>query len=163
MTTKNESTIKPEIKELADKIKAEGALTIDKKTGEATVSADTYVKLLPAELTEEIVKKVQTYNTQMLTAAAHVLGHTSLPVMKKNTELDRTFLKMPMTGKDTINVTFDRSRTYAGGVTDGKANDPITKYGVVNASIDFYGSKANGDMLKVKNDLADAAMAAFGK
>lgn len=152
--------IKPEIRATADLLKAEIAL--DKKSGIATVDAGTYIKLLPPGLTKDIVEAVQAYNTQIVAAGALALGEMAIPVMKKDANLDRATLTIPMTGKDYIGVSFDRSRQVPSRDADNNPNGTKTKFGSTTTEIAMYGTKSRGQLMQVKNLLGELAVAAFG-
>ena len=80
--------------------------------------------------------------------------------MKKHEKLDNIKLVMPLIGKDTLNVSFDRSRSVPSGNDDG-----VTKlaYGSVSARFDQYSAGNRGDYKRVKTMLAEKANEAFDK
>lgn len=159
-TTATKSAIKPEILELSEKLKAE--ITLDKKTGVATVSPDTYMKLAPAELTKDVLESVQQFNANMIAASAHAIGTLAVPAMKKDASLDKVTLTIPTVGKDYIGVAFDRSRQVPDRGADG-VNGTKTKFGSTSTEFVIYGTKSRGQLLNVKNELSEMAMKAFGK
>ena len=70
----------------------------------------------------------------------------------------------PLAGKDTFTYTFDRStQVPAGAPKEGEAAQMKTKYGALNIKADYHATKNVGEMAKVKNDLADKALAGWGE
>jgi hypothetical protein len=157
----DKSPIKQEITELSEQIAA--VMTMDKKTGVCTVPDGIYVKLLPAGITEEIVKDVQTYNSNFATAAALTVGEAAIPVMKKDKELLNASLEIKTVGKDTIGVSFDRSRQVPSRDENNQPNGTKTKFGSTSVEIVSYGAKTRGQLKLVKEMLAEKAFASFGK
>lgn len=149
------SQISNEVVALSDKIKK--AVEVDASTGVITTPKDLYESLLPETLTIEQVKTLQEHNSQVIAASAKAVGELAIPLMAENKELDRVSLEIGVGHKDKINVTFDRSRQ----VPDRETNGTKTKHGIVSADYTMYGAKSRGEMLKVKNELAEAALKAL--
>lgn len=133
-------------------------LQIDESTGVGTVSKETYEQTLPEGITIDTVKTLQEHNGYFIAAASKALGEAAIPVLKKNAELEKVTLSIPVGHKDQINIDFQRSRQ----VPDRESNGTKTKHGVLMASYDMYGSKSVGDLKKVKTELAEAALKALG-
>lgn len=150
------SQINENVVALKEKIKA--AVTPDASTGVIGSPKELYESLLPEGLTLELKKQFQTHDGQVVAAAAAATGEIGIELMQKNKELDRVSLEIPVGHKDKINIAFDRSRQ----VPDRETNGTKTKYGVLSADYTMYGSKSRGDMLKVKTELAEAALKALG-
>lgn len=167
MTTKTvaaieaKSSVKPEVRDFAKRVKE--IFTIDKKTGETVVTADSYVTLAPAHLTKEILTDVQAYNNLFLAGGALAFGEEAIPVMKKNDGVDQVTLKVPMIGKDYMGFAFDRSRQVPSRDADNNPNGTKTKFGSMSVEIVSYGAKTRGQLSQVKSELGELAMAAFGK
>ncbi len=155
------STIKPEIQKLADALTKE--MTFDKKTGIISVDAGTYVKLMPADLTKDMAEKVQAYNNQLVAAGALAVGTMAIPVMKKDENLDKVTMVVPMIGKDYAGFAFDRSRQVPSRDADNNPNGTKTKFGSTSVEMVAYGTKTRGQLSNVKTLLGELAAEAFGK
>jgi hypothetical protein len=155
--TATESKVHPRVRSLADTLKAE--ITVDKKTGTSTPSADYLEKTLPEGLTVDHIKATFDHVQDLVAAGTLALGELSTPVMKKDESLTRTSLVLPLTGKNHIGVVFDRTREVRAPGSD----TPVTKYGSSTQEVVIYGAKNRGELAKVKDELADLAMAAFKK
>lgn len=158
--TEKKSSVKIDTVDLSNKLSE--AITLDKKSGVATIDPETYVKLLPAGLTKTNVEALRAYDSHILAAGAHALGKLSIPVMKKDANLDKTTLTIPMTGKDYIGISFDRSRQVPSRDENNQPNGTKTKFGAVSAEIVLYGAKTRGQLAAVKSELTEMAAAAFG-
>jgi hypothetical protein len=152
------SEIKDTITGLAKQLKV--AIKIDPKTGTATIEEGAFVKHLPEGLTEDHVKKLGQYTTDVVAAGALAFGELAIDVMKKHKDLPRCELEVPITGKDTIGFTFDRS--YETNAAPGSP-EKVTKYGRVRAEVNHYAAGNVGEFKKVKNHLAELAMKAMAK
>jgi hypothetical protein len=146
MTT--ESTIKPEVTALAAKIKP--LLKIDNKTGVVTVEDKLYVGLLPESITEAQLKELGKHNAQFVAAAGLALGELTLPVMKKNAEIDKVSVEIPTVGGDKFNFAIDRSKTNPAGPQGG---DPVEKFGVLSASHTMRAARNIGQYAQVRSHL----------
>ena len=154
--TETASNVKLHILELSERLQSE--ITLDKKTGVGTVAEGTYERLLPGGIDMDTVKKINEHNQAMVAAGTHALGVVSIPVMKKDNDLGRTTLVIPTVGKDYMGFAFDRSREVRAPGSD----TPVTKFGSTTQEIVTYGTKNRGDLAKVKSELAEMALDAFG-
>lgn len=159
-TEVTKSAIKPEIVEMAASISK--VMTLDKSTGIATCEEGTYKNLLPEGLTEEIVVAVQDYNGKMAAAASLALGNAAIPAMTKNKDLNKATLTLPTVGKDYIGVNFDRSRQVPARDENNQPCGTKTKFGSTSAEYSMYATGSRGQLLAVKKELAEQALAAFG-
>ena len=155
------SGVKPEVRDMAKRVTE--IFEIDKKTGATVPTAGAYVQLAPAHLTKQIFEDVQAYNNLFLAAGALALGEAAIPVMKKNADLDKVTLTIPMIGKDYMGFAFDRERQVPSRDADNNPNGTKTKYGSMSVEIVSYGTKTRGQLSQVKAELGELAMAAFGK
>ena len=153
------SDIKKEVVDLAAVLKKE--IKVDNKTGIATITDGIYEKNLPDGLTKTAIEQLQAYNTRMAAAATLAVGEIGCDTFKKHKDLDSIDLEVPLIGKDRLNISFDRSRQVPlrgeNGVTGTQ-----TKYGSASVSYDMYGTGPRGELKKVKQYLAEQALAAFG-
>jgi hypothetical protein len=85
--------------------------------------------------------------------------------MQANKELERSTLELPTIGKDGFDFTYDRSRQVQtpernadGSVTAGTK----TAFGSLRVGYKTYGTKSRGELLKVKEQLANDAAKVFG-
>lgn len=157
-TTK--SNLKPETLSLSERLQAE--ITLDPKTGTTQRPEDIVAKVLPEGLTIDMIERVDSFKAELVTAGAHALGVISNPAMAENADLTRTTLTLPTSGKNYIGFAYDRSRQVPTRNEDGTTGTR-EKFGVVTADIVSYGTKNRGEFAKVKSELSEMALAAFGK
>jgi hypothetical protein len=137
-------------------------MTLDKSTGEATIAKDTYASLLPEGITIEVVEQIQDYTKNLATASLYALGTAAIPVWKDNKDLNTASMSMPMSGKDSLNINLTRHSTIPG--KDANGNETTRDvYCSSSVKIDTYGIGKRGDMKRVKDFLAESALAALGK
>lgn len=148
--------LKKDTVELADKIK-EG-IKIDPKTGVGTITPDIYEKLLPEGISIKQIEAINAHNTHFAASATLAFGEASIPVLKKNKELPKTNLEIPLVGKDHIGLVFNRSQQ----VRAPGSSEETTVYGTVRPQFNFYGTKSRGEMAKVKSILNEKAGKALG-
>jgi hypothetical protein len=154
--------VKQEVLDMSEKLRQHAK--IDPKTGEITgLTAATYVSLLPADVTEEQAKSLQVHHATMVAAAAHAVGHLAIPVMKKQKDIDKVSMVIPMIGKDFLAVDFDRSRQVPARDADNNPSGTKTKFGSVSVNYEVYGTGTRGQLKAVKQELSELATAAFGK
>jgi len=91
-------------------------------------------------------------------AAGAVTAELGLPAMVANKDLKRVTLTAAMTGKDTVNTTFDRSRPKPGQ----KEGEPQQlSYGSLSIDMSFYGAKNGAGLRQIKQAYSSAAAAEF--
>ena len=165
------SDIKQEVLDLAAKLKSGLPVAKDGTTSsEEGLFEKTVEEGIRAHLTKElndvlpegaplaILQAGQKHKTTFIAAAGHAFGSNSLDVMKKNAELNQTSVSIPTIGKDSIDLSFQRSVTSpnpAGG-------EAVTKYGRLSVKVNEYGAGSRGQLLKVKQELSEKAAAVFG-
>ena len=119
--------------------------------------ANLYTGNLPDSLPVSLVKELREYDGLFIAAARLAHGEEAIVAMKKHPELERSSITIPMTGKDVLELTFDRSRS----VPNGEGATRLA-YGIPTANLSLYATKPRGLNVKVKQHLAAKAMAAFG-
>ncbi len=149
-------SISPEIKDLAAKIK--DGLTF--QDGRISVDPETYVSTLPEGMTKESVKALHDHNSHFYSAATLAVGEMAIEHMKKDKKLEAVEASVPLYGKDTFDLTIERSRTFANPQDKDK---PTTTYANVKATLVTQSARAaRGTMNQVRQELAASALAAFG-
>ena len=156
MSEKKSPEIKAEIRELADKIK----ITIDPKTGLATVAEDVFETSLPEGLTPESVKAVHNHNITFAAAVGLALGESSVPVMKKNSELGQTKLEILDSARNKFSFTFDRVKEVSGGAG---TSERVEKIGQLGVKIDLRAARKTGQLGAVRTHLSELATKALAK
>lgn len=157
--------IKQEIKNLAAAIKAD--LTIDPKTGAGTLPKNMYERLLPEEVSVDMVEKVASANADIAAALGLAVGEASLPLMKKHKELERVTANLGATGRDRFEAVFDR--TYEVPVSevgaDGKRvmTGRETRFGQLRVGFNSFGTRNAGQMALIKTSMQQQAMAMLTK
>lgn len=153
MSTSEKPEIKAEVLELAEKLRKD--ITVA-KNGEGAVPEGFYEKLLPEGVSMDQLKSIQAHNTNLIAAAGLVFGEKSIEVLKSHKDLEQTSLTIPTVGKDNLGFNFTRTRQVPG---DGGT---VTKYGSLSVKAETYGTGSRGQLLKVKQQLSEAATSAFG-
>lgn len=137
-------------------------LVIDKATGVVTITADTYAKLLPESVPEATIKAMQEHNTTFIAAATYALAEVAAPVMKKNGELTKAELSVPLIGKDVLELGYTRSEEVSDGKKDDQGNyGRKTNFGTTSARFKTYAAGNRGELAKVKEHVSAAAAALF--
>lgn len=147
--------IKTDVLELSKTLK--GRIKIG-ENGVASIEPGTYVSLLPEGVTEDNVKKLQSFHSELAAAATLATGELAVPYMKKNKDVASVDLSIPMIGKDSLDVNIKREKT----VTNPTTKEQSTVYGAATAGFSVYSTRPRGEMAKVKSHLAELAMKALG-
>lgn len=142
----------PEIKADVREMAAKMSITIDAKTGTATMPADTYVSLLPEGITEAQIKALNVHNTNFASALALAHGEATIPVMKKNGELDSSTVEAIDPAGNKFSATLHRSKLV--GAPGGEKSD---KFGVSAVSIELKAAKKTGSLGAVRAHLSALA------
>ena len=141
------------------------ATKIDSKTGSAPPVEGVFIDNLPANLTKELIEEYEEYKTVAAAGTTLALGELSIPIMKKNKELERTNIILPTTGKNTLSVEFTKSRQVPFKNADGTSG-LRPSYGSTHTQYNEYSDKSVGDLSKVKKILsakADMELGVHGK
>ncbi len=149
------SDIKPEVLELSKKLKAGITIT---KDGSASVADGIYEQNLPEGVSMDTLKEIQKHNNTFIAAAAHAFGTEAIGTMKKNAEVSAVSLSIPTVGKDSLDLSIQRERP----IPNANGEGTTVKYGSLQAKYNMYGAGSRGQLLKVKQELSEAASAAFG-
>lgn len=159
-TEKALPTLSPEVLEMAETIKK--AMSFDDKSGLATLEEGTYIKLLPAGISEEQVRLLQKHNGTVVAAGSLALAEVAIPVMKKHPAITEAKLNMPTVGKDDMDFLMKREIMVPGG-KDDKGN-PIQRpsFGSVTVKSTQRCTADIGEFGKVKQVVRSMAMDAFG-
>lgn len=154
MSDDKKPEIKQDIRDLATALK----ITIDPKTGLATVADDAYVANMPESITAQNVKDLNNYNTKFVAAAGLALGEASIPVMKKNADLNDTSLVVLDPAKNKFEFTFDRTKMVRGG----PGSESTESFGVLSAKVKLRAAK-NAGLGHVRTHLSEMATKALAK
>jgi hypothetical protein len=147
--------IKSDIVSLSKTLK--GKITIG-ENGVAVVEPGTYVALLPEGISEDSVKQLQSFHSELAAAATLATGELAVPYMRKNKGVASVELSIPMVGKDALDVSIKREKT----VINPSTKEHSTVYGAATAGFTVYSTRPRGEMAKVKSHLAELAMKALG-
>lgn len=154
--------LKPEVEEMAAKI--EKKITLDHKAVDKDgvlkpeFATGVYLEMLPEALPESVVKAVHEHDAKFTAASALAFGRKVQHVMERHKAVERVEGKLPMYGKNTLDLDYRRSRE----VTNPRTGDASTKYGVLGVGMTVHGAKDAGQLALVKKNLAALALAAFG-
>lgn len=140
--------------------KLDKKIELDPKTGAPNDLKTLWAENLTGNLTTDLYKELQDYNTAFATAAGWTIGEKSVPVMSKNPNVDRVQAIFPMVGKDVMSATFSRSTNVPAKDASGN-NTTRESYGTLSIKFDHYAGKPHGDLNKIKDMLSAAAAKAF--
>lgn len=152
--------VQQETLDLAEKFGEE--LKYDRATKAVSGLDKAYVKGLPPSLSEETVREVHRYNNLVIAALPLALGKKVIPHMKSDQGVTSVTAKMPTIGRDNLEVTIEREKQVRVPQPAGAPEVTKTVYGAVTAKYNMFGNRNAGELAKVKKELADQAMAAFG-
>lgn len=117
MTDKNQTSENRElpahIKDLASKIKA--GISVDSKTGigkEIDEPGKLFKQNLPDGVTQEMVKKVNNYTSDFVTATTVAAGELSIQALKENDDLDTVTTKVATMNRNVVMTSVKRGRVY---------------------------------------------------
>lgn len=144
-------SLKQEVLDLSKKL--EGAIKIDKKTGDGT-SENLYEANLPESLNMDVVKEVSNYNTTFIAAGAHAFGQLAVKAMSSNKDLEKAQIDIPMGHKDNLAINVQRVKESINHLGDG---EKIIKHGVVTVDYDVRSGKNGGELKKARAAIAALA------
>ena len=130
-------------------VTADGTIEPDKKL---------YETLLPANITIDDIKRVQTFQTNLFSAAAHAVAVIGQEACKKNKKLDQVHMEALHLGKDKIRANYKRQTTVKGigGVESVKHGWVTGKYTSASAGT---GSAQFG---RIRQHFAEQGATLFG-
>lgn len=134
--------------DIKDKFSAE------KKTH--TAEKKLFERVLPEDVTPEMMRSVFDALGEIYPAAQLALGEEAVKVMKKNSEVNQLVYSIPLTGRDRIDVTFDRSRTVPQRQEDGTMA-PGKMFGYSRVELNTFGTRNRGQITAVKEHLSALA------
>lgn len=137
------------------KLDKAGNLTEEAKDHAKTI----YAKSLPEGVTIEQVETIDKFNTTFGAAALHAVGEVSIPVMKKNADLQQVGVSFNTAGKNAFDVIFNRETKSR----NPKTGEDILGFGGSSLKFDMYGAgNSRGEVKVVRQILADKAAAVLG-
>lgn len=155
MTTKQQNidAINARSVALAEHVKVEdGKIIVDKAA---------YGVGAPELLTDEVHKALSEHNSIFLPAITKVVGEKSQAIAQDNAEISRVVTSIPLAGRDTYKVTWDKevTRPAAPGSTES-----VTVYGQTRGSLKCAAAASSrAGMAHVLDSLQKSALEAFGK
>ena len=137
------------------------------KDGTTTGALDTlYEKHMGTfGITSEQAKAVNHYDSTFIPAVTHAWGNTAIKALAKHPDLQSVAMTVPMNGKNHLELTMHRERTYPVPSVDGAPKRPdVVKHGVVESKYLVAEANASAGQLKqVKIALNVSAAAAYGE
>lgn len=165
----DEKPINQNIVNLAAAIKADLKIEVDPSGNAAKVAIpkNMYERLLPEEVTPDMVEKVAAANADIAAALTLAVGEESFKQMKKHKGLETVTAVLPATGRDRFETTVNRSYqapTMTKG-TDGKMvmGERETRYGFAGTKFNSFGTRNVGQMAQIRSHLAKQAMDMLSK
>ena len=133
-----EIKFKPELREMADKIKEAAKATADATTGTVTLPADFIFANAPEGLTVETYERDRKFLDLVNNAATLAGSELAVDLFKKNKDLQTVSLHAPIWNKDSYEGTFKRQgqsrnvktgevSNYVGSVGVGRINQVSTR------------------------------------
>ena len=159
-TTTEGAKVKATVLDLSKALSADVKISAK---GEVTLSDGIFEKHLPDGITPDIVKAVTAYEGEFIAAAAHAVGHHAVDTFKKHKGVESIAVTVPMAGKNTLDLSLERSRTFPGMVRDGVAGPEVVKYATMDVKYTVHeAAGSRGQLKQVRNSVNEAALAAYG-
>lgn len=124
-------------------------LKYDKESHTIT-GEDTYVKHIPEGLSEEVIEKVDNYNTTFIAATAHAVGNLAIEHMAKSKTLDSVSAQFDMGKHNHVTHEITREKTFPNPADNGS---PIVKHGSVSSVYKVYAGRNAGELKKVRAEI----------
>lgn len=154
-TDTNELNISADTQAIADKSKV---LIKIGKNGLPEVDPEFLTKVVGADKADVLAEASKIYSS-LVPGVGLAFGELATAAAKKNPDLKKIELEIPLTGKDTLSGSWTRS--YETSAAPG-SSEKVTKYGRLSIGVEHYNSGNVGDLKKVKSHLAELAMKALG-
>lgn len=119
------------------------AIKVDNKTGVIEVEEGTFGKFCPDDHGPEIVKRSMTIIKDFNAGATHAVGKVGVEFLAKHKNFERASAEIGLTGRDKLSLSVDRQQTSFNPQDKEK---PITKHGVVRATMELAAGKNISDM-----------------
>lgn len=154
--------IKPEVVELSNRLSKHIAVA---KDGTTTVGENLFESHLPESLTPEVVAEVRNYTSNFIAAGQHSFGMAAVGALNDNKKLNEVSTTIGLGGKDTLELSVARSKTYVDRMGENKDNPrEIVKYGVCVATVTQAGhSNSTGQLGLVRKHIGQHAAELLGK
>lgn len=155
---KKATVIKPEIRELAAKIRE--ALSADTEVG--VVSGDiatVYDDNLPENITVEQDRQLGQYRQQFVAASTSAIGDLAVETLTANAQLAEVTAELSFSHKNRINVAVERVREQR--IPASKTGETTTVYGATSVSVHTFEGSSNAQLKAVRKEIQDAAAAAL--
>jgi superoxide dismutase len=130
-----------------------GGLKINDK-----VDSNLYHENLPEGLTPELAKQHDEYDAQFIAASAHASGQLAHEAFAADKKVTQASFGLAMGDLKEVSHVHTRHKTYTQPGSDTK----IEVYGAVTTKLSHTAERNVGDLKQVRNELKDAAAAAFG-
>lgn len=150
------AAIKPEVAELSERLSKHISVA---KDGTTTVGENLFDSHLPDGLTPDVVNNVRNYTANFIAAGQHSFGMAAVDAMKENKKLNEVTTSIGLGGKDQVDLTVTRSKTYVDRMGDNKDNPrEIVKHGVCVATVTQAGhSNSTGQLGLVRKHIGQYA------
>lgn len=146
----------------AAKIKEQNLLAVD-TAGNTTGNEDVFAKTLPDDLTMAQVNRVDEHRIVFTTASGQVFGQNMIEAMKTNPELKTGVVSIPAGSNVTISHSFDRHKVFPNPQAKEEGQpQTVDRYGVLSTKVSGTAGKNTGLHASLRQELQDAAAAAFG-
>lgn len=139
-------TNKPELSLPVQELKKEILGAIEGENASYKLPKDFYKKHLPEGVTDDILKKISTYNAQVAAAASVALAEKATPEMKKNEELTKGELVIPTLGHEHMSIIYT-------GVGRGAPGSDEPSYGGLSIKMQSAFNNKNSGELKIAQSI----------
>lgn len=119
-----------------------------------------YYNTLPDGLTREQADLAHDHKSTFIAAVYSATGDAGFELMKKHKDVTQVVVEVPLTGKDTFTASVLREKS----VTIPGKDEPVMKYGVMQADLNTYeASHSVGELKKIKVAIGEKFAEAFAK
>lgn len=156
-TAVDEITFKPELREMADKIKEAAKASADANTGTVTLPADFVFSLAPEGLTVETHERDRKFFDLVNNAATLAGSELAVDLFKQNKDLQTVSLHAPVWKKDAYEGTFKR-QGQSRNVKTGEVSNYVGSVGV--GRINVVSTRTQTEWQNIKANMRNLAEAA---
>lgn len=149
---------------VVDKLQDQLSYTVEGTTAIITSAEGAYEKLLPSEVPLEAAKALQKFVPHFIAGGNEAVGNLARQIANDNPNVTQVTARIPMLGKDRLDVTWNRSEERNAGIPkSGEVAEKKTVYGTMTAKLTVTGTDAgSGELNKVFKRQKAAALEMFG-
>ena len=151
------------MKEVSDSVKKmseiiSGKMSYNPETNSYIGDKDVFKDCIPEALTEKVIKEVNDFQTDFVSASALAFGEAAIKTLKEDKKLDRVLGEFSMSGRNKAEFALDRQRSYENRLGNGET---INKFGVLSTTYHVKTGRNVGDLAAIKTHLNEMAAKAL--